>query len=824
MTRRASSLAAQSPSPHHHDNPSSDPPSTPPEHAHDETAESPANQRDLHQRRRRRSSAVSSVYADEDTLASATYDSDLENADSVADLTNVEMTGSSDYEDGTIMTVEAEEETVASVASVASAQSSPSGNSTGSLDENLRLAARRAVTQRLDDDGDEEVIAGFAGWGRKNHSQEDIARNINNGNRAPGSSADADGQASDMDADMDMDMDMTNVVGGILRPQVGSPTRDVEEDEDMSMDVTNVLGGILSKSNPQPARRKSVKPSAPQEADDFGEQTMDFTTVVGGIQNGRMSIGSQTDIDANEDMSMEFTTVVGGLLSAGFPRNGAQDGRRRTMIDITDDGDEGTMMDMTMPVGRILPAEDEQEEDGDQTMGMDMTTVVGGIIRPVSTSEARTAARKAMEQEADEPVPSGSASADVTYPTLPVSPIPNEAASPGLSAFQGRGLRRSPPGALPPVPRSPEQPSSSPFKEMPSPNMNTRTPPMIGSRSSSPVRNLSSPTRATPRSASRPALFHQDPSTGLSTPRIVLTPQGRRLSGVGADRPGLGSPRVAEIFDRRESIGEAATDFVPSQPTNPRRAVAFTNPRVIEAEINWERQDEHDGEQEVDGPQDDHGMTLNLKEMIEGLSPKKNPLRGRKSLHVGSARGLLGKRPVELDEDDEAEETDGVKRLRGHQGSPVKNIRLQSPPSKAETTTGRKTRPSIMPTEATHADSATPTVPSSPQRATTPGSQGRFRDADDEPTNVVDLGQAAPADDAEMLEDDGERIHLQDFLNMTSIRFMELTTTKRRHTVVPGASRDSAVAGGKDDLSLERCVVAGACTVPMLELYQHVSF
>jgi kinetochore protein Spc7/SPC105 len=53
---------------------------------------------------------------------------------------------------------------------------------------------------------------------------------------------------------------------------------------------------------------------------------------------------------------------------------------------------------------------------------------------------------------------------------------------------------------------------------------------------------------------------------------------------------------------------------------------------------------------------------------------------------------------------------------------------------------------------------------------------------------------------------------------------MELTTTKRRHTVAPGAIKDSAFAtDADDDISLERCVVAGACTVPMLELFQHVS-
>lgn len=833
-TRRASSLAAQSSSSRHDGNPSSDAPSTPPDDDQDYTVESPAHQRDLEQRKRRRSSAASSVYTDDDTFASTTYDSDLEHADGVAEVTNVEMTGSSDDEDGTMMTVDAEEVTLASVAS---GRSSFSADSTGSLDENLRLAARRAATQSLDDE-EEEVIAGFAGWGRKNHSQENSTQNFAKEDKAPGRSVDAEDRGSDMETDMDMDMDMTNAVGGILRPQPGSPTRDVEADEDMSMEVTNVLGGILSKSNSQ-MRRQSVKPNGQVGQDEFGEETMEFTTAVGGIRKGRLSIGGLADTDGNEDMSMEFTAAIGGLLSTGLPKSAAQNSRRRTIAADAGDGDEGTMMDMTVGVGRILPAEDEPE-DADQTMGMDMTTAVGGVIRAGSASEARTAARKIMEQEADEPALSVAASAEVVYPELPAPAVPDENASPGLSAFRGKGLRRSPPRALPPAATSPEPPSSSPFKGTPSPKKNTaqaavsptQTPPlMIGSRSSSPMRNLSSPVKATPRSPSRPRLFHQDPSTGVSTPRIVLTPQGRRLSGVGADRPGLGSPRVAEIFDRRESIGEAATNFVPSQPANPRRTVAFTDPRVIEAEIDRERQDEQDKEdsrrileREVNGSQDDRDMTLNLREMIQSLSPKKNILRGRKSLHVGSARGLLGKRPAELDEDDEGEESDGVKRLKGHQGSPVKNIRLQSPPSKAETMTGRKTRPSIMHAEPTNPDNITPTITSSPQRATTPKSQGRFRNvADDEPTDTVDFGHTAPVDDVEMEEDDGERIHLQDFLNMTSIRFMELTTTKRRHTIAPGAARDSTAAGGKDDMSLERCVVAGACTVPMLELYQHVS-
>ena len=216
--------------------------------------------------------------------------------------------------------------------------------------------------------------------------------------------------------------------------------------------------------------------------------------------------------------------------------------------------------------------------------------------------------------------------------------------------------------------------------------------------------------------------------------------------------------------------------------------------------------------------------------MIASMSPQKkksNPFRGRKSLHAGSARGLLGKRPIELDEEDE--ERDGVKRLKGHQSSPVKNVRLHAPPSKAETT-GRMTRSARKSLEESAANSTTPTTTFSPKKATqsapSPQAQGRFKDVqNDQPTETFNLEEPPrPLADPEALdEDNGERMHLQDFLNMTSIRFMELTTTKRRHTQAPTALKDSTLHLGDDDVSLERCVVAGACTVPMLELYQHVS-
>jgi kinetochore protein Spc7/SPC105 len=90
---------------------------------------------------------------------------------------------------------------------------------------------------------------------------------------------------------------------------------------------------------------------------------------------------------------------------------------------------------------------------------------------------------------------------------------------------------------------------------------------------------------------------------------------------------------------------------------------------------------------------------------------------------------------------------------------------------------------------------------------------------------VAPFTEKAHIEDPEASEDspgDG-RIQLQEFLNMTSIRFMELTTTKRRHTIAPNESNPRDSIPDESAVSLEDCVAAGAATIPMLELFQHVS-
>lgn len=840
-TRRASSVVGQSPAPRvqpqHPESDASEPPSTPPEAVEDPIPDSPADQRELHQKKRRRSSGIPPLNFNnpqDETLSSTIYSSDSEQADGVAEIQGEELSDSdSEVEDGTMMTVDADEMTSASVASARTEASDST-----SLDENLRLAAQRASTQRLDEEDDEEEeIPAFAGWIKKPTVEtQHSPKNTTELPDVPQHTSDQDDENdTQMDVDMDMEMEMTSAVGGILKPNNQYPQED--EGEDMSMDVTRVFGGIISQVKPA-TRRQSIKPSPPKISEGDGdvlEMPMDLTMALGGIKPSRVSEGSQIDIDEYEDMSMELTTAIGTVIP--LPSNGKAPAhtRRRSMAVRTTAHNNDRAMAITEAVGRILSsAPTKQDDDADETIGMDMTTAIGGIIKPLSKSEGRIAARKAMEDEADQPdLPVMAAPTAKTPPKQPVTTIADEAGSPSMAAFRGQGLRRTPSRRTSTTPKdSKAEVNATPKPVTPSkkasatPTVETplRTPPpqMLGSRSTSPKRHKS-PAATTPRSTSkkRPSLFHQDPETGAATPRVILSPKKRRMSGVGIDRPGLGSPRISELLDRRESIGDAAQSFLPLQPDWARKGVSFADPRVMGEEVDKERREEEEREngRKILEREADGDTTANLREMIQNMSPKKAPMRGRKSLHVGSARGVLGKRPMELD-DDEDEEQDGVKRLKGLQGSPVKNVKLQSPPSKAETTGGRRTRASAK----AGVDNWTPSLSQSPIKASSPQHQGRFRSVDDDqPSTTFNFDHTQTVNERAVDADgDDDRIHLQDFLNMTTIRFMELTTTKRRHTVAPTAPRENGVSD-KDDISLEKCVAAGACTVPMLELYQHVS-
>lgn len=861
-TRRASSVAGNAvASPHpnrvaHHESDASEPPSTPPEEAEEDTiTASPAHQRQLHQKKRRRSSAIPPMdfnNPNNDGFSSSPFSgSSVGDADETIEADGDEESNSNSDSDGdeeTMMSIDGVDTTEMSVATT----KSPLSDSSGRLEQSLKLAARQAGTRGIEfdeygedgEDGlaeDEEVLASFAPF-TKSASLKNLESKLDQENVNPFSPASGYGVRhgeGQQDGD-ELTMEVTHAVGGIIPSQQ-------DEEEDMSMDVTRSFGGIVSNEAPKAAdsRRKSTPSGRRQSTrrrssgvSSRGDETMDLTTAVGGIQPADDDTASKDD----EEMTMEFTSVVGGVLAPGNTwtasrrKSAASQGQRQSIRNrqSLDSAVEDDTMDITAAIGGIIPPESEtMATEVDATVGIELTTAVGGIL-PQTSPANRMEAKAVMEMEAD--LASSPFQADVVAESplkvvAPVHAVASETGSPSLAAFRGKGLRRSVDAQKSVIPKprindgTPVKKSVTPPKQLtPQPMRPTtpsKTPPSknIAMRTSSPKRLFKNESKASsiPKSSAtkenkiRNKLFQNDNGTGIPAPSFVLTPQRRRSSGVGIDRVGLGSPRVAELLDRRGSIGEEASSFVPSQLDNAGRGVRFEDPRVLEREVEME----HEVDQADNGDE-----TTTLKEMIQSMSPKKKPLKGRKSLHIGAAKGLLGKRPIELDEDDEEEENDGVKRLRGHEGSPVKKVKLQGPPSK-EDTTGHLTLATPRNLEQSSLAPGTAFSPvKGPSRA-----HDQPREVD---TTITFTGSFPSLDAIENLGTDDslsdDRIQLQDFLNMTSIRFMELTTTKRRHTIVPKEPNQRDSMQGEAAYSLEDCVAAGAATVPMLELFQHACY
>ncbi|KAL1894675.1 hypothetical protein Sste5346_005647 [Sporothrix stenoceras] len=870
----------------------SDPPSTPPEQIEDAEviAESPPdNQREMHQAKHRRSStgAPGMGFQDDNTITSTVYDSDggdeveedddedgdeMED-DDVASNSDSEA-GDSDEGDGaTMVTVDADEMTSASVMSILSSISMQESmspiESTTDVDEALRLATEHAGAQATESrrqrplDEDEEVIQGFIGWGKKaanNNAAPSAPAPAQPAAPSPRSERDEDTAMSmDMDVDMDMDMEMTRPMGGIIKPGQG------RQEDEMSMDVTRAYGGIIL---PEPTTDMESVASSPMiMLDDTvaGEEPMELTMRIGAIRRSSQDNDAESvDNDDLEDMSMELTTVLGGVLGRqSFGANKARRLSRRQTIRGPNDEEDDTPMDITLGVGKIFAGsnssavqnnqkenvnnddeDDEGEADMDMTMGMEITTALGGILKPASPTRTRASLAPAALLPAPLNNNNNKENSENTQtPTRtrrkssspPKSVIRSATKSPGLSAFTGKGIHRTPARGSEnePAPttraasKSPQkekeaEPITKPSKASAEPTTPQRTSPVrfIGSRSKSPKRKAASAEKSTtpnsPPKASTSqfskSLFLQNPSTGTSGPSVVLTPQGRRRQTAFAGA-GPASPKITEIFSRRSSLVDAATEFVVGSPAlKDRPAVSFE-------ELSRQGTPPED-EATNSGPLDDKEATQNLKDLIQNLSPKKNPFKGRKSLHVGSAKGLLGKRPLELDDEDlddgEIESQNFVKRLKG-EPSPVKNVRLQQPPSMMETI-GRSSRSRRSP-------SATPLPFDSNQQSTTPSKDLFY---DDDNSNTANANADDDAEDDE--QDDSERIHLQDFLKLANIHFMELETTKRRATEGPGAfNKDNA--NGHSRLSTDEdgrpkdpeieSLVTTVCKVPLLEMYQH---
>lgn len=386
-TRRASNATQEASSPGRGvrfsgpDSDPTDPPSTPPEQVEDDLpSSSPEKQRDLHQKKRRRSSGIPPMNFNnpDDEFSSSPH-----SGGSTPGSDEVEM--ESDDDDGsTMMSLDEGDENEHTMASVASNDST---GSSARLDAALRQAREQAGTTRFrfdeeEEDGEasmemagDEITAAFKPWVQKTTSSED-KENVQPAPFAfklPGPGDD------DTDEGEEMSMDITRAIGGIV-PSRQEDQQDSAEPDNLTMDFTTAFGSIqsgepveepsragakrrrssalqaTSDDQGSPAKRKSsrrmsirkrkstsqegsleegtmdlttaigsIRPAQPQDEtarresinSTFGDETMDFTMVMGGIKHDAQEPSMDDDTvmskDGNEDLSMEFTAILGSI-------------------------------------------------------------------------------------------------------------------------------------------------------------------------------------------------------------------------------------------------------------------------------------------------------------------------------------------------------------------------------------------------------------------------------------------------------------------------------------------------------------------------------
>lgn len=490
-----------------------------------------------------------------------------------------------------------------------------------------------------------------------------------------------------------------------------------------------------------------------------------------------------------EDMSMDVTRAVGGILTGrqasptSSPANevtmdftqavGKITGQKRRRS-TTESGSPGGAVSRIQPKRRRSSAA--RSSMGDDTM--DLTMAVGGIqnvASPVKSERRRSLRNRrssGLVSDADDATMEFTRAVGSIQPAISNkddSLVENEELSMELTRVLG-GIRPSK-GAAPAEsrPETPQQPQS-------------------------PVRKAAN---TTPKEQAR---FKDTPDLGA---KQLLTPVFQKHSEKAAVSPAFASkPRTGGtpdlslrgvVQETAESISESQARRTPTPKSSPAKEITYPQLQASTKKASAARTPSMSPQrQEVQRTpnsglhmiQPTHGHVLELSPTAE------KQLRSSPTKAVAATP---------------------EKRALGNDGQNLTNtIKMMSTPRK-------ETLKNVTPKKHAPAKQTPPVKAATPRGRPTP--RGRH--------NVNVSPARRLNEDLQRIQASGDRfenVGLQDFLTQAGIRFMDLTTTKRRMTVVPTPSkaRDSAQTEDEsDEIGLESTVVAAARTVPELELYRH---
>ncbi|KAG9935671.1 Spc7-domain-containing protein, partial [Aureobasidium melanogenum] len=611
---------------------------------------------------------------------------------------------------------------------------------------------------------------------------------------------------------------------------------------DATMDLTVAVGAIQQRQQ-SPAKKdrrlssRSRRSSGASSVMD--EQTMDFTMAVGGIKQQQQqqpksprepSIIEEDDAEANEDMSMEFTAVVGNILKqhattaierpatprkspsparTDIPTTPKDQDRFKETRDLTAKKFLTPLFEKQAPGSAVKDSADSRRSSTRKSASKEPTTTLP-FLSPAVLNSPRRSPGSARKSPAPQRTPSSVQKTPSSAQKIPSSvrktPV-SATKSPHFAQKSSETTQHTPLAQTSPI--SVKQNGSaqklasvhrSPASKAPTPASAAKSPASKTSSRKSPV--------STRRSA-RISLAVGQPQQDVQVQETMPTPTKTTATPEVAVEMQIEQHSPApeqEAYD--EPMGEVSYPALPvtEQETNSsttaesRIPEATITPQITETQSAPSPVHHHTAVSMAGSPTRSPTVATPKQIDLEELNPTSPSLEKQ-----------LRSSPVKFAATPEQQK----QRTDEPRSTFADSIKFLSTPSKEVGTSPLKRLRALTPKKSPAKKTMTP------KKIATPKTSTPFIVENQNAPGLLDLEAAKNIFAVPKTGPPARKVQLNEFLDLAGIKFMDLTASKRRHTVAPTPSEPHGADGEDQSIDLEGAVVAGACTMPMLDLFQH---
>lgn len=569
--------------------------------------------------------------------------------------------------------------------------------------------------------------------------------------------------------------------------QAGTQKLDLDDEGEMTMEmaddeITASFKPWARKAEAQQDKEFDASSSpAGSEADDDNDMSMDVTRAMGRIV--QQPEAHSSDLEDDTGMSMELTMPLGSIqaMAAKAPANRRKSLKRRVSAV---EPSQGSPAKRTASRRTSLRNRRKSEESAVDDATMDLTMAIGGIksnapVEAQDEDDRRSSVGSvAMDETMDFTMAVGSIkTAPAPAPEAQESDVDDDGFTMEFTKVVGPGIKRlEQPTTIPEQPTTIDYPLLPTLARTPTPEKSAAAPSPAISKAQTPQKS--------------PKESRQDVENFAPEAQLEPLP-------VPVERTPTKSPIAAKLtldpgtpeFVRQLPAGDVEpSPFVRRTPLSSLKKEAITTP-VSSTKANG-------------SATTPLSRSKKRESLVIPADPMDAPILNRRRSSLSAVQFSPLSAPRE-------EPTLRSTALLSN------SIKLLSTPRKASLMSPAKRSMTPKKSQTPQKDATpkqkTPTPKKkTPRRSLSPKKRVAFGAEPEKEEDVEDVDE----DVSEI-----ERISLSDFLSLTKIAFMDVSASKRRATVAPAAFHDMDVDETPE--TLDRYVVAGACTVPEYELYSH---